>query len=199
MDRDSIKNKKDYIIETTFNLFLEKGYDNVTVNDICDRCNITKPTFYRNIGSKDALLSAFYDRSVNEIGTDLLQTVVGDNYWEQICKGFEIILNRSSYFGVDLYSQLYIANFKKDVNTFKSSGTIGSVMSKLFTMAQLHGQIRNSTNPYDLYVACSTMAFGYGITWCLGRGSFNLVVEFQKALENVCDVPQEYRIKLDSK
>ena len=41
------KDVKKNIISISYNLFKEKGYDNVTINDICDKCNITKTTFYR--------------------------------------------------------------------------------------------------------------------------------------------------------
>lgn len=39
------KTTKDFIIETANELFLEKGYKNVTVVDICEACNISKTTF----------------------------------------------------------------------------------------------------------------------------------------------------------
>ena len=44
---------KDIIIETAYQLFFKHGYNNVTINDICKECKITKPTFYTYIKSKD--------------------------------------------------------------------------------------------------------------------------------------------------
>ena len=43
---------KDIIIETAYQLFFKHGYNNVTINDICKECKITKPTFYTYIKSK---------------------------------------------------------------------------------------------------------------------------------------------------
>jgi len=48
------------ISDAAFRLFREKGYDNVSVMDICHEVGITKPTFYKFAASKDALLSQFY-------------------------------------------------------------------------------------------------------------------------------------------
>ena len=42
----STKNK---IFETAGKLFKEKGYENVTINNICEACGITKTTFYYHI------------------------------------------------------------------------------------------------------------------------------------------------------
>lgn len=50
---------KDIIIETAYQLFFKHGYNNVTINDICKECKITKPTFYTYIKSKDDILAHF--------------------------------------------------------------------------------------------------------------------------------------------
>ena len=46
------KDLKNKIIITSYKLFQEKGYDNVSVQDICNALSITKPTFYKHIGAK---------------------------------------------------------------------------------------------------------------------------------------------------
>ena len=47
------KDLKNNIINTSYQLFMENGYDQTTVNDICKACSITKTTFYRYIDSKE--------------------------------------------------------------------------------------------------------------------------------------------------
>ena len=61
------KDVKKNIISISYNLFKEKGYDNVTINDICDKCNITKTTFYRYISSKEDILTYFFDQINDEL------------------------------------------------------------------------------------------------------------------------------------
>ena len=56
MQRNNVKQR---IIDTSFDLFREKGYKSVSVMDICNACGITKPTFYKYIDSKDSLLKYF--------------------------------------------------------------------------------------------------------------------------------------------
>lgn len=50
------------IIDCALELFKQKGFDNVTVNDICNAANITKGTFYYHFKSKDDLLGKFYTK-----------------------------------------------------------------------------------------------------------------------------------------
>lgn len=54
MDR---KSTKQGILDVTIMLIKEKGYENVSLADICKSANITKPTFYYYYSSKDDILS----------------------------------------------------------------------------------------------------------------------------------------------
>lgn len=187
---------KKHIITVAYKMFQEKGYDNVTVNDICEECGITKPTFYRYIGSKDQLLAYFYEDVTTEITTQFLKMLAEDNYWEQICIGFEAILSRSKDFGPDLYSQLFISNLRENRGTFDFNDTLTQAMTGLFTKAQQSGQIKNMSEPYNLYMACANMCFGYGIVWCLNHGENDLQRDFRKALEDVCETSEELRVSV---
>ena len=44
----------------------------VRVNQICEHCNITKPTFYKYVNSKDDLILNLYDQTISNILGDTL-------------------------------------------------------------------------------------------------------------------------------
>lgn len=188
-------NTRDLIIATAYKMFQKEGYDSVTVSDICEECGITKPTFYRYIESKDHLLSYFYEGVTTELPGQLVQMLTSEHYWEQICMGFDTILMRSQDFGPDLYSQLFISNLRDNKGTFDFNDTLTQAMTALFAKAQQSGQIKNPSEPSELYMACAHMCFGYGILWCLNHGENNLLEDFHTALENVCIVDEKYRIR----
>ena len=51
------------ILEAAQRLFLEKGYDNTTIQDIVDQLGgLTKGAVYHHFKSKEAILSAVSDR-----------------------------------------------------------------------------------------------------------------------------------------
>lgn len=54
------KNIDTIIINTSCNLFMEKGYKNVSVNEICSACSITKPTLYYHFKSKEDILYEYF-------------------------------------------------------------------------------------------------------------------------------------------
>ena len=58
---------KDEIKKQALSLFRERGYQQVTIVDICDACQITKPTFYKYAGSKEELVLDLYDATICDI------------------------------------------------------------------------------------------------------------------------------------
>ena len=186
------KDLEQKIVETSYKLFQEKGYDQVSVQDICNTLSITKPTFYKHIGAKENLLSYFYNNIMAELNKKLLDMVTKDNYWEQIICGFSIILGHSQEFGPDLYSQLFISNLKENKGTFTFIDSLTKAMVSIFEKAQKNGQIHNTSDPYELYISCAHLSFGYGILWCLNKGENNLFEDFKKALIAVLQVDDKY-------
>ena len=70
--------------EALIQLINEKGYDAITVGDLCERADITRGTFYNHYSDKDALLVACEDEIIAELeaiqarmnGLDLVQTTI---------------------------------------------------------------------------------------------------------------------------
>jgi AcrR family transcriptional regulator len=66
--------KREAILETAAQLFLEKSYGRTSLNDVADRLNITKPALYHYFGSKEEILlecyrsgAAMIDQRLDEI------------------------------------------------------------------------------------------------------------------------------------
>ena len=62
--KDSAKKKKD-ILRTALQLFLKKGYNATSTNDICSAAKLAKPTLYYYFGSKRNLLFSLHQDHLN--------------------------------------------------------------------------------------------------------------------------------------
>lgn len=65
------------ILDAAMRLFLEKGYDRTTIQDIVDHLDVTKGAIYHHFKSKEDILSAALDRE-NEALVRLLQDIRDD-------------------------------------------------------------------------------------------------------------------------
>ncbi|MCS3835672.1 AcrR family transcriptional regulator [Pseudomonas sp. JAI111] len=55
------KNAADQLREAAISLFIERGYDAVTVNDIVETIGVTSRTFFRHFPSKEIVVTDIYD------------------------------------------------------------------------------------------------------------------------------------------
>ena len=53
-----MKITKEEISQTAVQLFLDKGYNNVTIQDICNELHITKPTLYKYVNNNCLLYTS---------------------------------------------------------------------------------------------------------------------------------------------
>ena len=61
-----VKNRKDEILSVAYNLFITKGYDNTSVDEIIEKVNIAKGTFYYYLTSKEEMLDEVINKMINE-------------------------------------------------------------------------------------------------------------------------------------
>ena len=62
---------RERILECAFDLFCQRGYDAVGVQEICSEAGITKPTLYHYFGSKTGLLKTLLEYKLGDFMDDL--------------------------------------------------------------------------------------------------------------------------------
>ncbi|NEW05197.1 TetR family transcriptional regulator [Paenibacillus sp. SYP-B3998] len=65
--RASTRKKRDVMMEVALTMFMEKGYENVSVDDIIAATSTSKGTFYHYFKSKDAIITAIYSKQIESI------------------------------------------------------------------------------------------------------------------------------------
>ncbi|UJF35071.1 FAD-dependent oxidoreductase [Paenibacillus hexagrammi] len=65
--RASTRKKRETMMETALAMFMDKGYENVSVDDIIEATSTSKGTFYHYFKSKDAIISALYSKQIELI------------------------------------------------------------------------------------------------------------------------------------
>lgn len=183
------KDVKHKIIETSYNLFREKGFDETTVNDICEACDITKTTFYRYLTSKEDILTYFFDEINDELSGLIVSLASADNYWQQIVAAFDLIIDRMLKMDRALYSQVWISNLKSDKGSFREIPILREIVILLIRKAQESGQVRNLAPAEDLYILCNDICFGCAIKWCLDLNFVDIktIFEYDTALALLVD------------
>ena len=170
------------IEEAAFKLFREKGYEAVKVQDICDECQITKPTFYHYVASKDDLLVSYYNAAVNAL-EERITLAQDEDPLTQLSGAYRVLIDQSEKIGPELLGRILIINLQKNSGSFDKRATISQTMAELIAKAQEKHAILNISDPHELYRASAYLFQGYELMWCVNQGKSDWRFGFMSSLE----------------
>lgn len=134
---------KDKIIKASLTLMRERGYDNTSIRDICEKAKVTTGSFYNIFDSKEELLGILFDDArnrfsnyqidykkdkVEKIGDEYIRMIKemleGDNgqYFDNFCQ--VVFLPKEGnklFFDNNHPAKIFLV---KTINEFKKSGKI---------------------------------------------------------------------------
>lgn len=181
MDRQQIQ-------ETALALFKERGFSNVTVQDICDACGISKPTFYSRFHSKDDIIVNLYDGVSERLGDRLGELMGTTSAWEQLLICYDTIADETEGAGQELMRRMLISNLRKDRHSLDERPYFSRTMTSIIERGQASGEFGNASDARQLREAADRMFTGYFCYWCISGGSLDWRASFRKSLAAVLDV-----------
>ncbi len=184
----SKENKREMIVKQANKLFLEKGYTNTTLIDICNESDVSKTTFYYHFKSKEDILIHFYDDLTKDITDNLVTILSIDSYFEQLMYCFETLVDEGLKYGTDFFSQMLIINLTVDRGSFDLRDNLTNLAITIIKKGQEAGEIKNEKTPLEVYSTCAFAFFGLQVTWCLKDGNFDWKKEVRDALKVICSI-----------
>ncbi len=184
------------ILEIADALFKEQGYDNVSVQDICDQAGIAKPTFYYYFPSKEDLLKQ-YIKPMNIAPYPILRKIFSEtSYWKQLWMLTKYSIDDYINIGKDLCAQ----SMKMLLNTHGGHPYISkdalSITLPIIEEAQKAGEIQNMDSPEELVELLWTQSIGLLLRWCC-NDDFDLYEMHFKASESLLNIHPDFRFSFD--
>lgn len=110
--QDSSWKFKEEVAETAISLFKRGGYNNVTVNDICKACGISRSVFYSSFNGKRSILEYMVEKPQHNDDMSFMKFAHADNDFERIWQLFDRFITIAYDFGPELTSTLFIMQFE---------------------------------------------------------------------------------------
>lgn len=174
-------------------LFLNKGYNNVTILDICKELNITKPTFYKYVNSKEELILDLYDSTIDIILSDPYQFIEVDTHYEQLLIVFKRLIEETTKYGSNLFSQMIISNLNENRHSIDMRPQLTKLCTTIIEKAQNKKEILNLSNPANLYAAIAYAFSGYELAWCIQQGNLDWNKQFFITLRDILNVREDLK------
>jgi TetR/AcrR family fatty acid metabolism transcriptional regulator len=178
------------IFDTALALLVKKGYDRVTVDDICAGAGVSKGTFYHHFKSKDqAILEEFLkiDQYYAEILPEIIQL---DDIYERITTFARLALRYMEKQGKNLMKVAYYSQISPDrkVSPVASPDrALYSIVGDLIRDAQEKGEVRGDLDSSRVAETLIRAIRGIVYDWCLQDGKFNM----EEAGEVLADILAE--------
>lgn len=180
------------VIETAIELFKEKGYENVSVNDICKTAGVARSSFYLMFsGKKDIVDRILSDVRLdsNELTNDL---ITAKNDFERMWVLCNRYLKVANSFGPEMTGTMFRLELLDEIDLLDEVHKIDDWMIELTRNAQEMGVIK-SPEPAEVIAPASVDIVYYATyEWCKSKGGFSLQRRARELSEAVLNVAPAY-------
>jgi len=173
---------KNKIYKCGVRLLEKHGYDNITVEQIAQKANVSVGTYYHYFPSKFDLLTEVYrqgDLFFKTQISDLLHRY--DNCAERITEYFVLYAHLSIDSGIEMISKLYVPT-----NTmFITQGRImQDLLTDILRQGQENGELTDVIAAEIITEKLFIVARGVIFDWCLRKGKSDLIADMTEFVGN---------------
>ncbi|MBC5708236.1 TetR/AcrR family transcriptional regulator [Hungatella sp. L12] len=169
---------KEALLSTAIGLFQKFGFENITIDDICNEIDVTKTAFYYYYKSKDELIRDYFSTD-NMLSSDELASILSaHDYANQVLRIIEIRIRHVTKAGVALTKELYRIYLKDEViPLLPEQGGLSDIVTNLLERAQQEGQIKRIASPKTLCDSLCCLSNGILLKWIMTGGEFDVIDE----------------------
>ncbi len=178
---------KQKIYDTAVSLFIKKGYNNVTVDEICHKLGFTKGTFYAHFRSKDQIIMQAVSLDNMYLRTELLVKISamkpGINKLLAFCR---LHIKHEDELGKKLLKQsllIRIENTKNIASIYPDKREAFKIIKELVIEGQACGEIRKDLDSDQIATIILYCIRGVEYSWCLPNIKINLQDTGEELLE----------------
>lgn len=145
--QDLARKFKEEVAEAAISLFKRNGYNNVTVNEICKECGISRSVFYSSFNGKRSILEYMVEKPQHNDDASFMKFAHADNDFERIWQLFDRFIAIAYDFGPELTSTLFIMQFESPEGIRAAVHALDDLFATLATNCAKSGIIDSKEPP----------------------------------------------------
>lgn len=192
MSRDKALHKEQ-IMKAALKLFEEKGYEQVSISEICKEAGMSRTVFYSSFASKSDIIKEELERVVSK---DLVHSLDGfmsaPNDYERIfalCDHHQALPLK---LGPKLTLTMRQLDLEGKLDVWGVSHTLEGWLIRLTENCQASGIIRNTMPAERITRVCIDASIQVTNQWCKQDGAFSLRARTREVLETIFDTAPKY-------
>ena len=177
MPRKDSRNTRMKIINAAWELFYENGYESTTIEDIVERSETSKGTFYHHFSGKDALLSTLsylFDDKYEALESEI--DLNGDAFQTLLMLNKELFFMIENRISLDLLARMYSTQLVTtgDKHLLDNNRTYFKLLRKVIIHGQQNGQLRSDISTNEILKAYALFERALLYDWCICNGNYSL-------------------------
>ena len=187
-------NLKEDIAHGAIELFKARGYKNVSVNEICEHCGVSRSVFYSVFNGKRAILDYVVAKPRHTDDESFIKFANAENDFERIWQLFERFITIALEFGPELTSTLFIMQFESPEGIRAAVHSLDDLFATLAKNCAKVGIIETEEEPELLSKIATDLIVHELYVWCSQNGNFSLRERARQYAEVAYHVKPEYRM-----
>lgn len=177
---------KNKIFETASDLIEKKGYNQVTIREICKKAGVAKGTFYHYFSAKEDIIIETYKR-IDQYYDEIIEK--GFSCDNTIQKIIEIVSHQAIYVQkckIDKVKEVYKAQMEVE-NDFFSSKERSSykILAEIIKTAQANNEFIKTKTAAEITTFIWIIVRGIIYDWCVNNGSYDLEAYLKKYIKEI--------------
>ena len=171
------QNTRDKIYNIAIKLMESKGFDNITVSEICQAAGVSVGSFYNHFESKHDIISEDFKLADDYFLNTIALNIKGNTSPEKIKDFFHYYAEYNQDSGLDFMKQLYTGKN----NLFTTKGRhMQTVLQAIVQSGQDSGELSLDMNPEEIVRYLFVSVRGVVYDWCLHDGKYDLINTIDK-------------------
>lgn len=185
---------KENIAKCAIKLFKSEGYDSVSVNEICEKANVSRSVFYTMFKGKRGILDYVVSKPQQNDDEGFRRFADAENDFERIWQLFERFIFIALDFGPKLTSRLFIMQFESPQGIRDAVHALDDLFATLAKNCAKNGIIETEEPPELLSRIATDLIIHELYVWCSQNGNFSLRERARQYAEIAYHVKPQYRM-----
>ena len=172
------------IYNAAMNLFLKRGFDSVTIEDICDAADVARATFFLHFPAKETLLVEYGDRANAELATAIRE--YRGNATSSLRMALKMLAERDVRHPdvVRLVIREVLARPRVLSEHDESAADLVNLLAGVIRRGQKSGEFRRRTDPMVAALTACSAFFALIYTWVRHDGK----IDIESAVAETLDI-----------
>jgi AcrR family transcriptional regulator len=183
---------KNKVFETAIELIKEKGYDNVTVSQICEKAGVAKGTFYVHYNSKEDIIKESYYSDMGQFVLKQYENSISQDenmsIKDKIKKFLMTELIFTNHAGYEMTCRAYVTNLteciSQDSKHFERRGFTKTL--KILILEGIDQKVfETEQTGEEIFLYLESFMRGLMASWCFSNAEFDIVEKGEKYIGEV--------------